>query len=308
MIKQGEAGGRPPGWQRVLVAGSGLASLRAGQACTELGLAWCHDPLASTPDALAAGAEALGCDAIHPGEMDLAEQLALAWRCREAGLGFIGPRESLLAAMQDPQACRLLMREAGLPLAAGQDSSCVNLPVLVDRHGQALALVEYEAASAGYALAPSEKLTPEQRAYLGQLAVKGALAVELVGLATLRFSLHDHQLGFVSMRPGLSGSEGLVEALTGLDLAVEQLRLAAGQRLKRPRVGLMGHGPGRPGQARLRCLAGALGMLGGGPGVRLDRAAGSEAARLVVWGRDAAEARRRERRALSELLGAGETV
>ncbi len=306
-MTQGEAGWPARGWQSVLVAGSGLASLRAGQACTELGLAWRHDPLSSTPDALAARAEALGCDAIHPGEMELGDQLTLVRGCRDAGIGFIGPRESLLAAMQDPQACRQLMREAGLPLAApGQDSPCVNLPVLVDRHGQALALVEYEEVSHAFALAPSERLTPEQRAYLGQLAVKGALAVELVGLATLRFSLRDHHLGFVSMQPGLSGSEGLVEALTGLDLAVEQLRLAAGQRLKRPRVGPMGHGPGRPGQARLRRLEEAQGLLGGGPGVRLDRSTGSAAARLVVWGRDAAEACRRERRALGELRGEGE--
>lgn len=291
-------------WRGVLMASTGLASLRGVQACRELELAW-HPGGGESEQSLTARALRLGCQALHPGEADSPTQLALARACREAGLTFIGPREPLVAAMCDAQAIRQLMREAQLPLADAADASPrLHLPVLVDREQRALALVEHEIVANGQGIAPSERLTPEQRAYLGQLAVQGARAVGLVGLATLSFTLDGNRLGFAGMRPGLSGREGLAEVLTGLDLAVEQLRLVAGERLRRPRIGPMGHGPGRPGQARLVVLLGA-GRISGGPGVRLDQPSQSDEARLLVWGRDPAEARRRERRALAEWNDAG---
>ncbi|MCG6656379.1 hypothetical protein HOP52_01120 [Halomonas campisalis] len=283
-----------------MMASTGLASLRAVQACRELALTW-HPGDGQLGDALIARAERYGCEALHPGEATAPTQLALAQACRGAGLIFIGPRESLVAAMCDAPAIRQLMREAQLPLSDAPDASPrLQLPVLVDREQRALALVEHEVAADGQGRAPSERLTPEQRAYLGQLAMQGARAVGLVGLATLSFTLEGSRLGFAGMHPGLTGQEGLAEALTGLDLAVEQLRLVAGERLKRPRVGPMGHGPGRPGQALLVPLHGGAGRISGGPGVRLDQSSQAGEARLLVWGRDAAEARRRLRRALAE--------
>lgn len=291
-------------WRRVLVAGRGLAALRAGQACTELELAW-HVGGETSAEALVALARELGCDALHPGEASSREQLMLARACACEGIDFIGPSEALVAVMCDDQAARQLMREAGLPLGeSALHAPRVHLPVLADDRGQALALVEHEWLGEDFAMAPSDRLTPEQRAYLGQLAVQGASALGLVGLATLSFALAENRLGFVAMRPGLTGYEGLAEVLSGLDLALEQIRLVAGERLRRPRIGPMGHGPGRPGQARWRLLLAGLGQLGGGPGVRLDRASPEEGvennARLMVWGRDGAEARRRECRALAE--------
>jgi pyruvate carboxylase subunit A len=290
-------------WRSVMLAGSGITGLRAGQACTELGLAW-RGPDGISGEALMERARTLGCDAVHPGEMSADEQCRLARACSRSGLTFIGPSEALIATMCDASAACQLMLEAGLPL--GEPEACaarVHLPVLADNRGQALALVEHEWLDEDFAVAPSERLTPEQRAYLGQLAVKGAKAIGLVGLATLSFTLANNRLGFVAMRPGLTGYEGLAEVLSGLDLAVEQIRLVAGERLRRPRIGHMGHGPGRPGQARWRLLSPGSGHLGGGPGVRLDRAARETGVRLLTWGRDEAEAQRRERRALREWFG-----
>ncbi|MGR2737595.1 ATP-binding protein [Billgrantia sp. Q4P2] len=302
---------RQGGWRGVMLAGRGLTALRAGQACTELELAW-YDSAGVAGDALVERARRLGCDAVHPGEASAEEQWLLARGCARAGLAFIGPRETLVAAMCDDGAVRQLMREAGLPLGeTSAQAPRVHLPVLADCRGQALALVEHELLGEGFAMAPSERLTPEQRAYLGQLAVRGARSLGLVGLATLSFSLADNRLGFVGMRPGLTGYEGLAEVLSGLDLAVEQIRLVAGERLRRPRVGHMGHGPGRPGQARWRLLSSVAGQLAGGPGVRLDRPSqvGVEAdVRLLTWGRDGAEASRRERRALAEWHGGSASV
>ncbi|WP_181872723.1 hypothetical protein [Billgrantia montanilacus] len=296
--------GQPSARQSVMVVGSGLEALRAGQACTELGLDW-HGSDGKVGDELMGHARRLGCDLLHPAEAGADVQIALAKACRQAGLAFVGPCVSLLATLHDLSAGRQLMREAGVPLSHLEDGSPpLHLPVLVDARGQALALIEHEILDGGLAVAPSDRLTPEQRAYLGQLAVKGAQSAGLVGLATLSFTLVGNRLGFAYMRPGLTGYEGLAEVLTGLDLAVEQLRLVGGGRLRRPRVGHMGHGPGRPGQARLRLLSLSGGFLSGGPGVRLDRprgdGVGAPDARLLVWGRDAAEAERRERRAMTE--------
>ncbi|MCE9683184.1 ATP-binding protein [Halomonas alkalisoli] len=304
MVPSDSSGGQPSAWQSVMVAGSGLEALRAGQACTELGLVW-HGSDGRRGNELVAHARRLGCDLLHPAEAKIDDQFSLAKASRAAGLAFVGPRDSLVAAMHDPAASRQLMREAGVPLSPVEDASPpLHLPVLADTRGQALALMEHEILCPGRAVAPSDRLTPEQRAYLGQLAVKGAQSIGLVGLATLSFTLVGNRLGFVTMRPGLTGYEGLAEVLTGLDLAVEQLRLVGGGRLRRPRVGHMGHGPGRPGQARLRLLSFPGGFLSGGPGVRLDRprgdGVGAPDARLLVWGRDAAEAERRERRAMTE--------
>lgn len=297
------AASRQGRWRRVMVVGHGLAALRAGQACSELELAWCTG-VGTSGDALVGLAGELGCEALHPGEAAPEEQLVLARCCARAGIDFIGPCEALVAAMCDERALRQSMREAGVPLGESVlDAARVHLPVLADSRGQTLALVEHEWLGEGFAMAPSERLTPEQRAYLGQLAVQGARALGLVGLATLSFVLANNRLGFVAMRPGLTGYEGLAEVLSGLDLAVEQIRLVAGERLRRPRIGHMGHGPGRPGQARWRLLSPGVGQLGGGPGVRLDRPSpgGAETrARLMVWGRDGAEATRREHRALAE--------
>lgn len=289
-------------WQRLLLVGAPLATLRCAQACTELGLAWRRH--AGDTETVLAEARARTCDALHPGEGSAERQWRLASACREAGVAFIGPREALIAAMCDPAAIHQLMREAGLPLdEAAASAPRLHLPVLADRQGRALALIEHERTTEGGGVAPSERLTPEQRAYLGQLAVQGARAVGLVGLATLSFTLEGNRLGFAAMQPGLTGFEGLAEVVTGLDLAIEQLRLVAGERLRRPRIGPMGHGPGRPGQARLSRLSAGQG-ISGGPGIRLDLPGGvtreTAEARLLVWGRDAEEARRRERRALSE--------
>ncbi|WP_181869930.1 hypothetical protein [Halomonas sp. DQ26W] len=307
-MKSSDSAVRQPGsWQSVMVAGSGLETLRAGQACTELGLAW-RGSDGKIGGELVRHARRLGCDLLHPAEAETAVQVTLAKASRQAGMAFVGPCVSLLAAMHDQLASRQLMREVQVPLSPLNDESpSLHLPVLVDSRGQALALIEHEILHAGRAVAPSDRLTPEQRIYLGQLAIKGAQSAGLVGLVTLSFTLVGNSLGFISMRPGLTGYEGLAEVLTGLDLAVEQLRLVGGGRLRRPRIGQMGHGPGRPGQARLHMLSRSEGFLSGGPGVRLDRprgeSAGTPDARLLVWGRDADEAARRERRALTEWQG-----
>ncbi|WP_253451130.1 hypothetical protein [Halomonas sp. Y3] len=293
----------PGSAMRIALAATGPGGLRARQAAAELGLACLSAPVdEEPPEALVARALEAGCTLLHPGEASPERQLALAQACRGAGLAFLGPRVALVEAMQDGGAIRTLLREAGVPLADPEaPGRRVELAVLCDRLGRVRWLAVREPISPALMRAPALWLTPEQRAYLGQLARQGLAGLELVGLVTLGFSLQGNRLGFSDMRPGLTGWEGLDEALTGLDLAVTQLRLASGDRLRDRQASLVPRG-----HALLwRCFPPPEAGLAGGPGLRLDRAGVDHGeARLLAWGRNAEEAQRRGRRGLTELFGA----
>ena len=299
-----DAGGVPA---RIALAAVGLAGLRVRQSAAELGLGCLG---AATPDesaeALVERAQAAGCVALHPGEASTRRQLDLARACRAAGLAFVGPRVALIEAMQDGAAARALLREAGVPLAEeGLPGRRVELAVLCDRLARVRWLSVRESPRPGLVRAPVAWLTPEQRAYLGQLAVQGLAGLQLVGLVTLRFAVRDNRLGFCDMRPGLTGREALDEALVGLDPAVVQLHLAAGDRLRERQAALMPRGHA----LQWHCVPAATAGISGGPGLRLDRApeSGGEA-RLTAWGRNHEEAWRRGQRGLEELLGADSAV
>lgn len=284
-------------FSRLLVVAQGLAALRVQQAGDELGLA---TRLAEgEPEALVLRARALGCDALHPGEGS-EHQLALAGACQRDGLRLIAPGEVMLEAMADRAAMLRLMREAGLPLApAAGEGHRVRVPVLADGQGRVVHLAVRHAPRSGPAVAPVPWLTPEQRSYLGQLAVQGVASLGPVGLVVATFRVAGNIIGFEAMSPGLSGDEALDEALIGIDPVVEQLRLAAGEPLRHRQSRLEARGHALLWQLP---LAPAV-HFGGGPGLRLDRSAGGGMARLVAWGRRPEVAWRRGRRALDELLG-----
>lgn len=288
----------------LLLDANGLAGLRVRQACRELELTCLTAPAPDeAPETLVARASKAGCLAVHPGEADMRRQLALALACRQAGLDFIGPRSTLIEAMLDGRAVQQLMREAGLPLAeaTGTPKHEVRVPVLSDGQGRALSLPPRHRVHPALTMAPVDWLTPEQRAYLGQLAVQGVVGLGIEGQVILRFRVVDNRIGFSGMAPGLDGSEALDEVLIGLDPVVETLRLAAGGRLRDRQEFLAPRG-----QALLWQLFPERGAhFSGGPGLRLDRCADGDAAgRLLAWGRTLDEARRRGRRGLEELLAA----
>jgi len=297
--------GAPPA--RIALAAVGLGGLRVRQAAAELGLV-CLVAATSDEPAAALVERALraGCKALHPGEVDTARQLALARACRGAGLPFVGPRLALIEAMQDGAAVRALLREAGIPMAEeGAPGRRVELAVLCDHLARVRWLAVRESFGSVLIKAPATWLTPEQRLYLGQLAVQGLAGLDLSGIVTLRFALQENRLGFCDMHPGLTGREALDEALTGLDPAVAQLRLAAGDRLREHQASLVPRGHA----LQWRCAPGAAAGISGGPGLRLDRAPETQGeARLTAWGRTPDEARRRGQRGLEELLGTESAV
>jgi acetyl-CoA carboxylase biotin carboxylase subunit len=166
--------------------------------------------------------------------------------------------------------------------------------------------------------APSTVLTPELREEMGRAAVAAARAAKYANAGTVEFLLaEDGSFYFMEMNTRIQVEHPITEAVTGVDLVREQLLIAAGEGISIPtrrQVRPRGHAiEFRINAEDPRSLAPSPGridslILPGGPGVRVDTHlyAGytvppfydSLIAKLVVFGRDRAEAIVRGRRAL----------
>lgn len=70
-------------------------------------------------DAILEAARRTGAQAIHPGYGFLSENEAFAQACADAGIVFVGPPNSAIAAMGSKSAAKTLMEKAGVPLVPG---------------------------------------------------------------------------------------------------------------------------------------------------------------------------------------------
>jgi pyruvate carboxylase subunit A len=78
-------------------------------------------------------------------------------------------------------------------------------------------------------IAPSPQLSEEQRQWLGETAVRAARAVKYVNAGTVEFLLDkDGQFYFMEMNTRLQVEHTVTEAITGIDIVREQIRIADG--------------------------------------------------------------------------------
>lgn len=164
---------------------------------------------------------------------------------------------------------------------------------------------------------PSHAITPRERARIGDLAVKGLIALGYRGAGTVEFLFKDGRFTFNEVNGRLQVEHPVTEMVTGIDLVRQQLLLAGGDDMEMSQGEVV-----RKGHA-LECRLNAEDPLRNflpspgrvveyrepiGPGVRVDSgiATGSNVpamydpliAKLIVHGRSRAEAIARMRRAL----------
>ncbi|MFZ4607215.1 MAG: acetyl-CoA carboxylase biotin carboxylase subunit [Caulobacter sp.] len=171
--------------------------------------------------------------------------------------------------------------------------------------------------------APSPALTPAERTAIGKVVVDAIRAIGYLGVGTIEFLWEKGEFFFIEMNTRLQVEHPVTEAITGIDLVREQIRIAAGLPLSftQDEVVFEGHAiECRINAENARTFAPSPGTINGfhapgGLGVRLDSALydgysippyyDSLIGKLIVHGRDRAECIARTQRCLGEMVVSG---
>ena len=249
-----------------------------------------------------------GADAIHPGYGFLAENPALAERCSEEGITFIGPKPNAINLLGNKVESRIKMADAGVPLIPGMKKSETDIAVykkaadevgypvmvkaaaggggkgmrvvssadgiedavnaakreamnafnddtvylekyivnprhiefqiLADHHGNTIHLFERECSIQRrhqkiIEETPSVALTDEIRTKMGADAVKVARVADYTNAGTVEFLFDESgHYYFLEMNTRIQVEHPITEMVTGVDLVVEQIRIAAGESIE----------------------------------------------------------------------------
>nr|WP_227754152.1 acetyl-CoA carboxylase biotin carboxylase subunit [Stagnihabitans tardus] len=168
--------------------------------------------------------------------------------------------------------------------------------------------------------APGPVITPAQRAAIGKVCAEAVAKINYIGAGTIEFLYENGEFYFIEMNTRLQVEHPVTEAIFGVDLVREQIRVAAGLEMSFTQDDLVINGHAievRINAERLPDFAPRPGKVKvfhapGGLGVRMDSALyggysippyyDSLIGKLIVHGRDRPEALARLRRALSELI------
>jgi acetyl-CoA carboxylase biotin carboxylase subunit len=201
----------------------------------------------------------------------------------------------------------------------------IEIQFLADSHGGAVHLGERECSIQRrhqklIEEAPANRFGPELRAELGRAALTAAKAVKYCGAGTCEFLVDGAgNFYFLEMNTRIQVEHAITEAVTGVDIVVEMIRIAAGEPLSFAQgdVEFRGHAI----EARIYAENPDKGFIPSpglistyrppaGPGLRIDGGVeeGTKVtiyydpliAKLIAWGIDREEAIARLERALAE--------
>ena len=252
-----------------------------------------------------------GADAVHPGYGFLSERASFVEALDAAGIAFIGPPASAIAAMGDKIESKKLAREAGVNTVPGskgaiadtaealewanrigypvmmkasaggggkgmrlawndrdveegfeatqreglnsfgdervfiekfiEDPRHIEIQILGDKHGAILYLNERECSiqrrhQKVVEEAPSPFVTPKMRKAMGEQSVALARAVDYHSAGTVELIVSGadptgESFYFLEMNTRLQVEHPVTEAITGIDLVEQMIRVAAGERL-----------------------------------------------------------------------------
>ena len=168
--------------------------------------------------------------------------------------------------------------------------------------------------------APGPIITEEERAKIGKICADAVARINYIGAGTIEFLYENGEFYFIEMNTRLQVEHPVTEAIFGVDLVREQIRVANGLPLsfEQDELEINGHAiEVRINAEKIPEFAPCPGTISayhapGGLGVRMDSALydgykippyyDSLIGKLIVHGRDREEALARLERALSELI------
>ncbi len=201
----------------------------------------------------------------------------------------------------------------------------IEIQVFGDGKGNAVHLAERDCSlqrrhQKVFEEAPGPAISPEERARIGKICADAVAEIDYIGAGTVEFLYEDGEFYFIEMNTRLQVEHPVTEAIFGVDLVREQIRVAEGLPMSfgQDDLEINGHAiEVRLNAEKLPSFSPSPGRISqyhapGGLGVRMDSALydgysippyyDSLIGKLIVHGRDRPEALARLSRALSELI------
>src|SRR5437870_3393210 len=214
-------------FEKILIANRGEIALRIQRACREMGIrtvvvyseadteakyvkladeSVCIGPPPASASylnipSIISAAEVTDAEAIHPGYGFLAENADFAEKVERSGFVFIGPRPENIRLMGDKVSAKQAMTKTGVPTVPGSEGALPDDGKEIVRIARKVGYPVIIKASGG-------------------------------GGGGFEFLYEGEEFYFIEMNPRMQVDHPVTEMITGIDLVQEQIRGAAGEKLR----------------------------------------------------------------------------